>query len=633
AAPKLGNEQAVEATEAGGAGEGVKRGEELAATKARAEAESRAEARAAAKEEAAEERAEAKKKKEEEVAAEEAEAEEEAEATEVEAAAEENSGALSSLSLGDGASALEELEVPTALLPVYQSCGSRYGISWEVLAAINKVETGFGTDLGTSGAGAEGWMQFLPSSWRQWGVDADGDGDADSDDPVDAICAAARYLAASGGESDIYDAVLAYNHADWYAREVLADARRYERVPANLVDSLTALAEGSTSPVADGEVRAVVDGTVAAAGENEALGSYVVLRDAAGDRIVYSNLGRVTVGAGTSVSAGDALGEVGEAGLGFSVEPDASAAIDPSELLEIWKRGGVGAIYGADAATASAESKSVRALLMSAAALRREVLADPDLEFPACVRKAVDAGELQRQVLAALEYLTGRGYEVGVAASTCERGSGFALEIATVDGESVSAGQGSGSGQPPPGRDRRRDERLDRATAGRLGDRPDRRRNRRHHRRNDRARLPAAAGGADRRRRRGRPDRRPRRGPGDDRRRQSDRRHPVYMGRRPRRLGRGRLRLLGLGQLRPPRRRPAFHRRDLGRARELGRIGRRQLGHRLRQRRTHLRGDRRPALGHGRRRERHRPALAHRGRLPGRLHGPSPDRRLIATGR
>ena len=58
---------------------------------------------------------------------------------------------------------------------------------WEVLAAINHIETNFGQDLSVSSAGAEGWMQFLPSSWAQYGMDADGDGHKNPYDPVDAI--------------------------------------------------------------------------------------------------------------------------------------------------------------------------------------------------------------------------------------------------------------------------------------------------------------------------------------------------------------------------------------------------------------------------------------------------------------
>src|SRR5207249_4247707 len=65
------------------------------------------------------------------------------------------------------------------------------------------------------------------STWLRWGVDADGDGIADPWNAADAIYAAARYLAAAGGQSDISRAVFAYNHADWYVREVLDLAHVY----------------------------------------------------------------------------------------------------------------------------------------------------------------------------------------------------------------------------------------------------------------------------------------------------------------------------------------------------------------------------------------------------------------------
>jgi murein DD-endopeptidase MepM/ murein hydrolase activator NlpD len=96
-----------------------------------------------------------------------------------------------------------------------------------VLAAINKVESNFGRNMGPSSAGAIGWMQFMPSTWLRWGVDADGDGVADPWNPTDAVFSAARYLAAAGGASDLYRAVYAYNHADWYVREVLSLANLY----------------------------------------------------------------------------------------------------------------------------------------------------------------------------------------------------------------------------------------------------------------------------------------------------------------------------------------------------------------------------------------------------------------------
>ncbi len=113
------------------------------------------------------------------------------------------------------------------LRSIWQNAGAAYGIPWQVLAAINKVETNFGGNMGPSSAGAVGWMQFMPDTWLRWGVDANGDGVADPWNADDAIYAAARYLAASGGSSDIRSAVFSYNHADWYVNEVMALAGVY----------------------------------------------------------------------------------------------------------------------------------------------------------------------------------------------------------------------------------------------------------------------------------------------------------------------------------------------------------------------------------------------------------------------
>jgi murein DD-endopeptidase MepM/ murein hydrolase activator NlpD len=120
----------------------------------------------------------------------------------------------------------EQLSYPQ-LLGLWQRAGAAYAIPWQVLAAINKVESNFGRSMGPSSAGAIGWMQFMPSTWLEWGVDANGDGVADPWNPDDAIFSAARYLAASGGASDLYRAVYAYNHADWYVQEVLGLADLY----------------------------------------------------------------------------------------------------------------------------------------------------------------------------------------------------------------------------------------------------------------------------------------------------------------------------------------------------------------------------------------------------------------------
>jgi cell wall-associated NlpC family hydrolase len=117
--------------------------------------------------------------------------------------------------------------VPPVLIPIYQRASNAYGLGPQgpaVLAGINEIETGFGQNLGPSYAGAVGWMQFMPATWDAYGVDANQDGVADPDNPEDAIFAAASYLSASGMPADVYGAIFAYNHADWYVADVLANA-------------------------------------------------------------------------------------------------------------------------------------------------------------------------------------------------------------------------------------------------------------------------------------------------------------------------------------------------------------------------------------------------------------------------
>ncbi|GAA0964706.1 lytic murein transglycosylase [Actinocorallia libanotica] len=103
------------------------------------------------------------------------------------------------------------------------------GLSWTVLAAIGQVESDHGTNVGPSSAGALGPMQFMPATWKSYGVDGDRDGKADIMNPYDAIPSAARYLCAAGAQRDLYKAVYAYNHADWYVRKVLSLADAYAR--------------------------------------------------------------------------------------------------------------------------------------------------------------------------------------------------------------------------------------------------------------------------------------------------------------------------------------------------------------------------------------------------------------------
>jgi hypothetical protein len=236
---------------------------------------------------------------------------------------------------------IDSFEIPPFLLPIYQSCGTEYGIPWQVLASINKIETAFGTNLNVSSAGAEGWMQFIPSTWAVYGVDANDDGRKDPYNPVDAICAAARYLRAAGGDRDLRQAIFAYNHADWYVDEVLLGANQYGKLPEALVGSLTGLTEGAHFPVAadaryaddindaaalarsttqrkaagnaadviesnaarrsiniysslKAPVVAVNDGVIKKMGDSKELGKFIVLQDAYGNRYTYAHLGSIS---------------------------------------------------------------------------------------------------------------------------------------------------------------------------------------------------------------------------------------------------------------------------------------------------------------------------------------------------
>jgi len=135
-------------------------------------------------------------------------------------------------------------QVPPFLLPIYQAAAVQYGVPWEVLAAINEVETDYGNDLSVSTAGAVGWMQFMPQTWLQYGVDALDAGYADPYNPVDAIFAAARYLAAAGASKNLRTAIFAYNHSEEYVESVLLRARLLASYPPSAIATLTGLIEG-----------------------------------------------------------------------------------------------------------------------------------------------------------------------------------------------------------------------------------------------------------------------------------------------------------------------------------------------------------------------------------------------------
>jgi Transglycosylase SLT domain len=219
---------------------------------------------------------------------------------------------------------IESFSVPPFLLPIYQAAGTAYGIPWQVLAAINEVETDYGRDLSVSSAGAEGWMQFLPSSWARYGVDVNGDGYEDPYNPADAIFAAAKYLAAADGSADIRGAIYSYNHSQAYVDAVMLRAQLLGGTPPELLSAITGLTEsrfpvhaqshfadgfptasasGSSQPVtlvgttiyapAGAPVVAVQDGQIVAIGDSPTLGHYVSLRDAYGNTYTYAQLASV----------------------------------------------------------------------------------------------------------------------------------------------------------------------------------------------------------------------------------------------------------------------------------------------------------------------------------------------------
>jgi murein DD-endopeptidase MepM/ murein hydrolase activator NlpD len=463
---------------------------------------------------------------------------------------------------------IDSFEIPPFLLPIYQACGTEYGIPWEVLASINKIETGFGTNLNLSSAGAVGWMQFLPSSWEMYGVDANGDGRKDPYNPVDAICAAASYLKAAGGNKDLYNAIFAYNHADWYVQEVLLYARAYGKLPSDLVGSLTGLTEGAHFPVAadaryaddvsaraalksssadatvsgnaaevisssptrrginifsaeGAPVVAVNDGVIRKLGSSPELGKFVVLEDTYGNRYTYAELGEVvrdhrlvvmptgeekrlpvesqdlrprlralpgraagddgwageaaaatsaalaandgSLRVGSKVIAGTVLARIGGGGEGvdshinFSIRPAGKGAprIDPKPILDGWKLLEATAIYRAKGKNPfTSRLSGAGVLLLSKEALQKRVLADEGLSIYACGREDIATGQIDRRILAMLEYLRSKDFELTITALKCghsllttsgnvsEHTTGDAVDIAVINGVPVTGHQG-----------------------------------------------------------------------------------------------------------------------------------------------------------------------------------------------
>ncbi len=228
---------------------------------------------------------------------------------------------------------IDSFRIPPFLIPIYQAAGIEYQVPWQVLAAINEIETDYGRNLSVSTAGAVGWMQFLPSTFKRYAVDANGDGVADPYNPVDAIFTAAHYLHAAGASQNLAQAIFAYNHAGWYVQSVMLRAKLIGGIPSQLIGALTGLVQGHfpvaapakyadasvlslakhrvktanaarviTSGASQGTsifakrgspVIAVNDGRIVHVGQNAKLGRYVQLQDSTGNIYTYSQLGSI----------------------------------------------------------------------------------------------------------------------------------------------------------------------------------------------------------------------------------------------------------------------------------------------------------------------------------------------------
>ena len=135
-----------------------------------------------------------------------------------------------------------------------------------MLAAINEVETDYGRDLSVSSAGAEGWMQFLPAEWAQYGVDANGDGFKDPTTRPTRSSPPRRYLKAAGGDTNIRGAVYSYNHSQAYVDSVMLRAQLLGGTPPELLGAITGLTEArfpvhAPSHFSDGFPTASASGT------------------------------------------------------------------------------------------------------------------------------------------------------------------------------------------------------------------------------------------------------------------------------------------------------------------------------------------------------------------------------------
>ncbi|MGH2840718.1 MAG: hypothetical protein ACRDKY_07835, partial [Solirubrobacteraceae bacterium] len=203
-----------------------------------------------------------------------------------------------------------------------------------------------------------------------------------------------------------------------------------------------------------------------ALGEDESLRNYIT--GAYGldrDDVVLKPLA-----VGRKVIAGTVLGRIGRTSkktsphLMFEIRPAGRGAprIDPKPILDGWKLLESTAIYRAQGKNAligpDAPSASIgQILLMSKETLIQRVLNNPRIEIYTCGRRDIEAGGVDRRVLATLEFLASSGLKPTVTSLTCGHGyytssgnvsahsSGNAVDIAKINGIAIMGHQGEGS--------------------------------------------------------------------------------------------------------------------------------------------------------------------------------------------
>jgi|GEM_PF-6355415 len=176
-----------------------------------------------------------------------------------------------SSSTGPAPSAAASNGIPANYLALYQDAGQKYGIPWNLIAAIGFEETDHGRSTlpgvssGENSAGAGGPMQFLQGTFDQYGVDGNNDGITSRYDPRDAIPSAANYLRASGAPGDLHAAIFTYNQSEAYVAAVLAKMREYA--------GTAPVATGASTTTATTAAAAPGPGPILNVGDSLAVGS------------------------------------------------------------------------------------------------------------------------------------------------------------------------------------------------------------------------------------------------------------------------------------------------------------------------------------------------------------------------